>query len=163
MIDIKKIFRYFLFIHTICQRSSDPFYIVPYYTKWVTTSWTHSIESNEQLNPFLPVEPLQLLVVLVDRGHVARLRGQASEIPYYSYISSVAPNKLSLIGLSFWYITWFYIRWLLISCCARMMQTRPFSEKKSIWWLFRCNQMHSTNRNVWSTPCVRSEVNNHLV
>ena len=24
----------------------------------------------------------------------------------------------------------FYIRWLLISCCARMMKTRSFSEKK---------------------------------
>ena len=23
--------------------SSDPFYVVTYYTKWVTTSWTHSI------------------------------------------------------------------------------------------------------------------------
>ena len=27
---------------TICQGSSDPFYIVSYYIKWVTTSWTHS-------------------------------------------------------------------------------------------------------------------------
>ena len=28
---------------TICPRSSDPFYIVSYYIKWVTASWTHSI------------------------------------------------------------------------------------------------------------------------
>ena len=28
---------------TVCPRSSDPFYIVTYYIKWVTTSWTHSI------------------------------------------------------------------------------------------------------------------------
>ena len=28
---------------TICPRSSDPFYIVSYFIKWVTTSWTHSI------------------------------------------------------------------------------------------------------------------------
>ena len=28
---------------TICPRSSDPFYVVCYYIKWVTTSWTHSI------------------------------------------------------------------------------------------------------------------------
>ena len=27
---------------TICPGSSDPFFIVSYYTKWVTTSWTHS-------------------------------------------------------------------------------------------------------------------------
>ena len=29
---------------TVCQRSSDPFYVVTYYIKWVTTSWTYSIE-----------------------------------------------------------------------------------------------------------------------
>ena len=29
-------------LSTVCPRSSDPFYIVGYYTKWVTTSWTHS-------------------------------------------------------------------------------------------------------------------------
>ena len=29
---------------TICPRSSDQFYIVCYYIKWVTTSWTHSIK-----------------------------------------------------------------------------------------------------------------------
>ena len=28
---------------TVCPRSSDPFYVVPYYMKWVTTSWTHCI------------------------------------------------------------------------------------------------------------------------
>ena len=27
---------------TICPRSSDPFYIVTYYLKWVTSSWTYS-------------------------------------------------------------------------------------------------------------------------
>ena len=27
-------------ILTVCPRSSDPFYIVTYYIKWVTTSWT---------------------------------------------------------------------------------------------------------------------------
>ena len=27
---------------TVCPRSSDPIYIVSYYIKWVTTSWTHS-------------------------------------------------------------------------------------------------------------------------
>ena len=25
---------------TVCPRSSDPFYTVTYYMKWVTTSWT---------------------------------------------------------------------------------------------------------------------------
>ena len=26
--------------YTVCPRSNDPFYIVSYYIKWVTTSWT---------------------------------------------------------------------------------------------------------------------------
>ena len=30
-------------LHTVCPRSSDPFYIVTYYIKWVTTSWTDGI------------------------------------------------------------------------------------------------------------------------
>ena len=29
-------------INSVCPGSSDPFYIVTYYIKWVTTSWTHS-------------------------------------------------------------------------------------------------------------------------
>ena len=28
--------------YTVCPRSSDPFYIISYYIKWVTTSWTNS-------------------------------------------------------------------------------------------------------------------------
>ena len=32
--------------HTVCPRSSDPFYIVTYYVKWVTTSWTYSNRSS---------------------------------------------------------------------------------------------------------------------
>jgi len=28
---------------TVCPRSSYPFYIVIYYSKWVTTSWTHTM------------------------------------------------------------------------------------------------------------------------
>ena len=28
--------------YTVCPRSSGPFYVVTYYIKWVTTSWTHS-------------------------------------------------------------------------------------------------------------------------
>ena len=32
-------------VNTICPRSSYPFYIVSYYIKWVTTSWTHSTGS----------------------------------------------------------------------------------------------------------------------
>ena len=28
---------------TVCPGRSDPFFIVSYYIKWVTTSWTHSV------------------------------------------------------------------------------------------------------------------------
>ena len=28
-------------MHTVCPRSRDSFYLVNYYIKWVTTSWTH--------------------------------------------------------------------------------------------------------------------------
>ena len=31
------------YIHTVCPKNIDLFYVVTYYLKWVTTSWTHSI------------------------------------------------------------------------------------------------------------------------
>ena len=31
-------------LYTVCPRSSDPFHIARYYKKWVTTSWTYSIQ-----------------------------------------------------------------------------------------------------------------------
>ena len=34
----------------MCPGSSDPFYIVSYYIKWVTTSWTHVIIGIHQGN-----------------------------------------------------------------------------------------------------------------
>ena len=33
--------------NTVCPRSSDPFYLVTYFIKWVTTSWTNSIMLSE--------------------------------------------------------------------------------------------------------------------
>ena len=32
-------------VHTVCQRSEDPFYKVTYYIKWITTSWAYGIET----------------------------------------------------------------------------------------------------------------------
>ena len=37
--------------NTVCPGSSDPFYVVTYYSKWVTTSWTYS---NSETGP-IPV------------------------------------------------------------------------------------------------------------
>ena len=40
----KKYSKLFREIHiTVCPESSDPFYVVTYYIKWVTTSWTKSM------------------------------------------------------------------------------------------------------------------------
>ena len=33
-----------IILHTVCPRSIYPYYIVTYYMKWVTFSWTHSID-----------------------------------------------------------------------------------------------------------------------
>ena len=32
--------------YTICPRSTDPFCMVSYYIKWVTTSWTATVYDN---------------------------------------------------------------------------------------------------------------------
>ena len=34
---------------SVCPRSSDPFYVVTYYLKWVTTSWTYSINKEQRV------------------------------------------------------------------------------------------------------------------
>ena len=41
IIDMNTVFLFY----TVCPGSSTPFYIVIYYKKWVTTSWTYSRES----------------------------------------------------------------------------------------------------------------------
>jgi len=46
LIWFKKITVSYLFLQcldTVCPRSSDPFYVVTYCIKWVTTSWTYSM------------------------------------------------------------------------------------------------------------------------
>ena len=44
MKNIKKKEKNWLYRHnTMCPRSNDPFYIVTYSIKWVTTAWTHGI------------------------------------------------------------------------------------------------------------------------
>ena len=40
--------------YTVCPRSSDPFYIVIYYIKWVTTSWTYSSDKHVLFLPGVP-------------------------------------------------------------------------------------------------------------
>ena len=42
-------------VYTICPGSSDPFYIVSYYIRWVTTSWTHSNSGQEFLDSQFPI------------------------------------------------------------------------------------------------------------
>ena len=34
----------------MCPRSSDPFYVVTYYKKWITTSWTDGIKQKKRMH-----------------------------------------------------------------------------------------------------------------
>ena len=37
--------------YSICPGSSDPIYVITYYVKWVTSSWTHSsLRDHERLS-----------------------------------------------------------------------------------------------------------------
>ena len=49
-----------LALSTVCPRSSGLFYIVTYYIKWITTSWTYIVNSLNirQRNVFLGRKPL---------------------------------------------------------------------------------------------------------
>ena len=44
----------------VCPGSSGPFYIVTYYIKWVTTSWTHSSSTSIIGNNFMKVKKFGL-------------------------------------------------------------------------------------------------------
>ena len=46
-----------IILHTACSRISNPFYIVIYYIKWVTTSWTHELFSwYDNYNSYISLE-----------------------------------------------------------------------------------------------------------
>ena len=52
---------------TICPGSSDPFYTVSYYIKWVTTFWTHSsttVQLSIYLSLFDTCSPVYLSIIL---------------------------------------------------------------------------------------------------
>ena len=44
---------------TVCPRSSDPIYIVSYYIKWVTTSWTYSIHQGIKTKNYIILRQLR--------------------------------------------------------------------------------------------------------
>ena len=65
---LKKHFLCNIFFHiniyvpcTVCPRSSDPFYVVTYYIKWVTTSWTYSIWTVEEMSRAMLWQKFQTL------------------------------------------------------------------------------------------------------
>ena len=41
-----------LYATTVCPRRSDPFYVVTYYIKWVTTSWTYTTKGSQKRSFF---------------------------------------------------------------------------------------------------------------
>ena len=45
----KPIFICLVYYTTVCPRSSDPFYMVTYYMKWVSTTWTDGIDGQDSV------------------------------------------------------------------------------------------------------------------
>ena len=54
----------------MCLRSSDPFYRVSYYIKWVTTSWTGSIFNGYDFELFNNLSYIELTTDLCDSSGV---------------------------------------------------------------------------------------------
>ena len=59
---------FFLDIFTICPRSSYPFYIVLYYIKWVTNSWTDGIYLHHDTFPLY--KNMNLMLTLSKKVYV---------------------------------------------------------------------------------------------
>ena len=50
---------------TVCLGSNDPFHIVAYYIKWVTTFWTHSKRYGKKNNKYLYIiTPLSVQIYI---------------------------------------------------------------------------------------------------
>ena len=52
-------------IHTVCPRSSYPFYIVTYCLKWITTSWTYSTCTQIDDKPYNKISSFSLFTINV--------------------------------------------------------------------------------------------------
>ena len=64
---------------TVCPRSSDQFYIVTYYIRWDTTSWTYSIFHNV-------IDSVYRSYLLVIRIFIEKLIGKTNVMPTESFI-----------------------------------------------------------------------------
>ena len=87
------IYRHFIIaqsshIHTVCPGRSDPFYIVTYYIKWVTTSWTYSIVRKGDISVAISTTVIQ-----------------SFSLPYLSYC------RLLLISLRYFLKASYPVRW----------------------------------------------------
>ena len=87
--------------NTVCPGSSDPFYIVSYYIKWVTTSWTHSIYRSQVL---LPPSPEKCYVIF-SFFHVSF--SLSNWIPFQN---TVCPGSSGPF-----YIVTYYVKWVTTS------------------------------------------------
>ena len=50
---------------TVCPKNSDPFYIVTYYIKWVTTSWIDGICVSDEWVSYITFQTRTLKKLLV--------------------------------------------------------------------------------------------------
>ena len=65
--------------YTVCPRNSDTFYLVSYYIKWVTTSWTYCnltmmCPSMDPLDPCVPVKmSFNICFYSLDLGRISAI------------------------------------------------------------------------------------------
>ena len=88
--------------NTVCPRSSDLFYIVSYYTEWVTTSWPYRICTFlKRMHAFtfiLPKRHWQRIYIVNSKNTV-------------NYISIVCPGSSDPFYIVTYYIKWGNTSW----------------------------------------------------
>ena len=90
---------HFLF-YTVCPISSDPFYIVSYYMKWVTTSWTYSHSERKSNSSVLRALASERIIVfplgIANGGRPRQIMTVETVKPV---LSTAKPKNISLFPL----------------------------------------------------------------
>ena len=140
---------------TICPRSSDPFYVVTYYIKWVTTSGTHSIPPEsvwESIYSFafintrflLHVSNLAKAVALSNKVGQGFLLCEGGPSYYCTYSYLWIFYTLTLFIFYHNFFIWLFIIQTM-QYAVNLLNSLRDNYKYSIWeYIFFCGKFRST-------------------
>ena len=98
----------------VCPRSSDPFYVVTYYIKWVTTFWTHRTHCHIRKQYIYSIEKSSFAVLKGPEG----LEGMQVQI--HKPIDFIIPDPGSTLDMNSDPDTKFKFMWTKLICLSEL-------------------------------------------